>query len=83
MALTKEDLDNIKLPLSDEDYRMLRIEDAKTSYKLWSLASPELREAFDNKEDDNTCTSQLPPKKQWNEVTGKIAHIMEEPEDED
>ena len=30
MALTKEDLDNIKLPLSDEDYRMLRIEDAKS-----------------------------------------------------
>ena len=50
MALTKEDLDNIKLPLSEEDYRMLRLEDARTSYNVWKLASPELREAFDKKE---------------------------------
>ena len=50
MALTKEDLDNIKLPLSKEDYKMLRIEDARNGYKIWSLASPELREAFNKKE---------------------------------
>ena len=50
MALTKEDLDKIKLPLSDEDYRMLRREDAKSCYKIWQLASPELREAFNKKE---------------------------------
>lgn len=50
MALTKEDLDNIKLPLSEEDYRMLRLEDARTSYNVWKLASPELRAAFDKKE---------------------------------
>jgi len=50
MALTKEDLDNIKLPLSDEDYKMLREEDARSCYKIWQLASPELREAFDKKE---------------------------------
>ena len=50
MGLTNEDLDNIKLPLSDEDYKMLRKEDARTGYKMWSLASPELREAFDKKE---------------------------------
>lgn len=57
MALTKEDLDNIKLPLSDEDYQMLRREDAKSCYKIWQLASPELREAFNKREaervDDN------------------------------
>ena len=50
MALTKEELDNIKLPLSEEDYRMLRLEDARTSYNVWKLASPELRAAFDKKE---------------------------------
>ena len=50
MALTKEDLDKIKLPLSDEDYKMLREEDARTCYKVWQLASPELREAFNKKE---------------------------------
>ena len=50
MALSKEDLDKIKLPLSDEDYQMLRREDARTCYKIWQLASPELREAFNKKE---------------------------------
>lgn len=50
MALTKEDLDKIKLPLSDEDYQMLRREDAKSCYKIWQLASPELRAAFDKRE---------------------------------
>ncbi len=48
MALTKEDLDKIKLPLSDEDYQMLRREDAKSCYKIWQLASPELRAALEH-----------------------------------
>ena len=50
MALTKEYLDKIKLPLSDEDYQMLRREDARTGYKIGQLASPELKEAFNKKE---------------------------------
>ena len=54
MALTKEDLDNIKLPLSDEDYQMLRREDARSCYKIWKFASPELREAFNKKEVERT-----------------------------
>ena len=55
MALTKEDLDKIKFPLSDEDYQMLRREDAKSCYKIWQLASPELREAFNKKESERVC----------------------------
>ena len=50
MALTKDDLDSIKLPLSEEDYQMLRREDARSCYEIWQLAPPELREAFNKKE---------------------------------
>lgn len=83
MALTKEDLDNIKLPLSDEDYRMLREEDARTSYEIWKLASPELREAFDKKEEERICNSYRPPKRRWIDLKGRIADFMNEPEDDD
>lgn len=74
MALTKEELDNIKLPLSDKDYWMLREEDARSGYKIWSLASSELREAFDKKEaellnNNKGCLfNWLPWNRHWNGI---------------
>lgn len=62
MALTKEDLDSIQLPLSDEDYKMLRREEVRTSYQIWSLASSELREAFEKKQAERVDAS---PKETW------------------
>ena len=76
MALTKEELDKIKLPLSDEDYRMLREEDARTCYKVWQLASPELREAFDKKEAERVdCNCRQKTGRLWNYLTGKILYF--------
>lgn len=76
MALTKEDLDNIKLPLSDEDYQMLRREDAKSCYKIWQLASPELREAFNKKEAERVDNNRRPKIGRFlSHTTGAIADI--------
>lgn len=78
MALTKEDLDNIKLPLSDEDYQMLRREDAKSCYKIWQLASPELREAFNKKEAERVDNNRRPKTELFgNYLTGKILSLAE------
>ena len=71
MPLTKEELDNIKLPLSEEDYKMLREEDARSGYKIWRLASPELRVAFDKREAERV--DDIPSKRFLNHTTGKIA----------
>ncbi len=46
MALTKEDLQQIKLPLSDEDYVRLREEELRTNGEVWKLASKELKDSF-------------------------------------
>ena len=76
MALTKEDLDNIKLPLSEEDYQMLRREDAKSCYKIWQLASPELREAFNKKEAELVNDNRYPKTGGFlNHTTGRIAAV--------
>lgn len=84
MALTKDDLDNIKLPLSDEDYQMLRREDAKSCYKIWQLASPELREAFNKREAERVDSNSHPKTGRFgNYLTGKIRNLMNEPEDDD
>ena len=78
MALTKEDLDNIKLPLSDEDYEMLRREDARSCYKIWQLASPELREAFNKKEAERVDNNRRPKTELFgNYLTGKILSLAE------
>ena len=78
MALTKEDLDNIKLPLSDEDYKMLREEDARTCYEVWQLASPELREAFNKKEAERVDNNRRPKTELFgNYLTGKILSLAE------
>ena len=78
MALTKEDLDNIKLPLSEEDYKMLRLEDARTSYNVLKLASPELREAFDNKEAERVDNYRRPKRGLFGiYMTGKILSLAE------
>ena len=78
MALTKEDLDNIELPLSDEDYKMLREEDARTCYKVWQLASPELREAFNKKEAERVDNNRRPKTELFgNYLTGKILSLAE------
>lgn len=49
MVLTKEDLQKIKLPLSDEDYVTLREEELKTNGDVWKNVSKELKEAFEDK----------------------------------
>ena len=48
MALTKEDLQKIRLPLSDEMYVRLREEELKTNGEVWKLASRELRDGYEN-----------------------------------
>ncbi len=48
MALTKEDLLQIKLPLSDKDYVTLREEELRTNGEMWKLASEELRDSYDD-----------------------------------
>ena len=48
MALTKEDLLKIKLPLSDEDYMMLH-DELETSPLLLESVSQELDDAYDRK----------------------------------
>lgn len=87
MALTKEDLDRIKLPLSEEDYQMLRREDARSCYEIWQLASPELREAFNKKEAERVDNYRRPKTGWFSKVLPgrieSIARIMREPEDED
>ena len=75
------------MPLSDKDYKMLREEDARSCYKIWQLASPELREAF-NKKEAERVDNRRHPKTGWPSkiLPGKIesiARIMREPEDED
>ncbi len=49
MALTKEDLQKIKLPLSDDDYVTLREEELKTNGDVWKNVSKELKEAYEDK----------------------------------
>ena len=43
MALSKEELNNIKLPLSDEDYVKLHEEEVCTNYGVWENAELKLR----------------------------------------
>ena len=48
MALSKEDLQKIKLPLSDKDYIMLH-EEEKRDRTIWRRAPRELSDAYDDK----------------------------------
>ncbi|MDD6622445.1 MAG: hypothetical protein PUE90_07035 [Bacteroidales bacterium] len=48
MALSKEDLQRIKLPLSDKDYIMLH-EEGKKDSSMWERVSDELWGAYDDK----------------------------------
>lgn len=48
MALTKENLQQIKLPLSDNDYVRLRKEELETNGEVWNLASRELRDSYED-----------------------------------
>ena len=48
MALSKEDLQRIKLPLSDKDYIMLH-EEEKKDISIWDRAPKELSDAYDDK----------------------------------
>lgn len=47
-TLTKEDLQKIKMPLSDDDYVRLREEELRTDGEVWKLASEELRDAYED-----------------------------------
>lgn len=70
MALTKEDLENIETPLSDENYVMLHDEEVRTSFHVWDLAPEELRiyyllkfiECFDKRYPGNSL---LPEEMRW------------------
>lgn len=70
MALTKEDLENIRTPLSDKDYVMLHNEEVETSFQVWDLAPKELRiyyllkfiECFDKRYPGNRL---LPEEMTW------------------
>ena len=46
-VLTQEDLQKIKLPLSDDDYVRLREEELMTNGEVWKLASKELRDSYE------------------------------------
>ncbi|MBR5638184.1 MAG: hypothetical protein IKW83_00330 [Muribaculaceae bacterium] len=43
MALSRKELNNIKLPLSDEDYVRLHEEEVSTNYEVWKNAELKLR----------------------------------------
>ena len=65
---------------------MLREEDARSCYKIWQLASPELREAFDKKEAEQIQVNNQTKKGKRIFLRGyveSIARIMWVPEDED
>ena len=82
MALTKEELDSIQLPLSDEDYKMLRREEVRGGYSIWSLASTELREAFDKKEAERK--DDIPPKNIWKHFRlGRVASLCDIDDDDE
>lgn len=49
MALTKEDLQKIKLPLSDSDYKKCHEAMEQSPTLLLSSVSPELDDAYDRK----------------------------------
>ncbi|MDD6622444.1 MAG: hypothetical protein PUE90_07030 [Bacteroidales bacterium] len=48
MALSKEDLQRIKLPLSEKDYIMLH-EEGKKDSSMWERVSNELWDAYEDK----------------------------------